>query len=89
MLTESGSCHDKSRICITLNFVHRQQDKKANMLDSNSNTYNDIAAPMNLAFDNGNFYGLEYILDELTKEKSAPKQTPEALDWFGASDYFA
>ncbi|MGZ5052977.1 MAG: hypothetical protein ACXWF8_19190 [Methylobacter sp.] len=59
------------------------------MFDPNSNAYDDIAAPMNQAFDNSSFYGLEYILDELNKEKSAPQQNQDALDWFGASDYFA
>jgi len=54
----------------------------------NLDTYNDIAAPMNQAFENGNFYGLEYILDELATAKpvSANQNT---IDWFGATDYFA
>jgi hypothetical protein len=50
--------------------------------------YNDIAAPMNQAFENGNFYGLEYILDELASEKPVPAN-PNTIDWFGATDYFA
>ncbi len=59
------------------------------MVDSNSDAYDDIAAPMNQAFDNGSFYGLEYILDELANEKTASNAKQEPLDWFGASDYFA
>lgn len=58
------------------------------MINRNLETYNDIAAPMNQAFENGNFYGLEYILDELASEKPATTN-PNTIDWFGASDYFA
>lgn len=53
-----------------------------------SDTLSDIVAPMNQAFDNGSFYGLEYILDELVREKSTPAPQ-DTVDWFGASDYFA
>ena len=50
----------------------------------------DIIESMNqaFAFDNGNFYGLEYVLDELVMEKPAPEDQ-NTIDWFGASDYFA
>lgn len=58
------------------------------MATQNSDTYNDIAASMNQAFDNGSFYGLEYILDELIIEKPTPAN-PNPVDWFGATDYFA
>ncbi|MGZ5068838.1 MAG: hypothetical protein ACXWF8_05005 [Methylobacter sp.] len=61
------------------------------MAKQNFDTHSDIVTPMNQAFDNGNFYGLEYILDELVNEengKPAPANQ-NALDWFGASDYFA
>ncbi|MGZ4990366.1 MAG: hypothetical protein ACXV8S_06345 [Methylobacter sp.] len=61
------------------------------MANQNFDTHSDIVTPMNQAFDNGNFYGLEYILDELVNEKNE-KNAPanqNALDWFGASDYFA
>ncbi len=58
------------------------------MIIQYSDTLSDIVTPMNQAFDNGSFYGLEYILDELVKEKSAPAQQ-DTVDWFGASDYFA
>lgn len=50
--------------------------------------HSDIVAPMNQAFDNGNFYGLEYVLDELVSER--PMFTNQnTVDWFGATDYFA
>ena len=58
------------------------------MIIQYSDTLSDVVAPMNQAFDNGSFYGLEYILDELVREKSAPAHQ-ETVDWFGASDYFA
>jgi len=58
------------------------------MAKQNIDPHGDIVAPMNQAFDNGSFYGLEYILDELVNEKPAPAN-PNAVDWFGASDYFA
>lgn len=58
------------------------------MVDQDSDTNSDIIESMNQAFDNGIFYGLEYILDELVREKpvSANKNT---VDWFGTTDYFA
>jgi len=43
---------------------------------------------MNQAFDNGDFYGLEYVLDELVTEKPVPANE-NTVDWFGATDYFA
>jgi hypothetical protein len=59
------------------------------MNNQNSNdTNSDIVSPMNQAFDNGNFYGLEYVLDELIKKKPAP-ENQNAVDWFGTTDYFA
>ncbi|MGZ5619328.1 MAG: hypothetical protein ACXWFG_00525 [Methylobacter sp.] len=58
------------------------------MAKQNFDTHYDIVTPMNQAFDNGSFYGLEYILDELVNEKPAPANQ-NAVDWFGASDYFA
>ena len=63
--------------------------KKLDIIYSFARNYNsDIVAPMNQAFDNGNFYGLEYILDELIKKKPAPENR-NAVDWFGTTDYFA
>ncbi|MGZ5015933.1 MAG: hypothetical protein ACXV8U_09090 [Methylobacter sp.] len=58
------------------------------MVNQNFDTLSDIVAPMNQAFDNGNFYGLEYILDELVSEKPTPANQ-STVDWFGATDYFA
>jgi hypothetical protein len=58
------------------------------MIIQYSDTLSDIVAPMNQAFDNGNFYGLEYILDELITTKPMPMHQ-DTIDWFGATDYFA
>ena len=58
------------------------------MVNQNSDTQSDIVASMNQAFDNGNFYGLEYVLDELISEKPTPANL-NTVDWFGATDYFA
>jgi hypothetical protein len=58
------------------------------MVNQNSDTHNDIVEPMNRAFDNGNFYGLEYVLDVLLSEKP-PTANQNTVDWFGATDYFA
>ena len=55
---------------------------------NSDDTNSDIVAPMNQAFENGNFYGLEYVLDELIKKRPAP-ENKQAVDWFGATDYFA
>lgn len=58
------------------------------MVNKNSDTHSDIIESMNQAFDNGNSYGLEYVLDELVSEKPAPANQ-NAVDWFGTNDYFA
>jgi hypothetical protein len=59
------------------------------MVNQDSDTNNgNIVAPMNKAFDNGNFYGLEYVLDELVRVKSR-SDNQNTVDWFGAADYFA
>ncbi|MGZ4981684.1 MAG: hypothetical protein ACXWE4_10210 [Methylobacter sp.] len=58
------------------------------MINQNFDTNSDIFALMNQAFDNGNFYGLEYVLDELVSEKPTPANQI-AIDWFGATDYFS
>lgn len=43
------------------------------MANQNSNAYYcNIIKSMTQAFDNENFYGLEYVLDELVSEKPAP-----------------
>ena len=58
------------------------------MANQNSDTHSDIIESMNQAFDNGNSYGLEYVLDELVSEKPKPVNQ-DTVDWFGATDYFA
>jgi hypothetical protein len=58
------------------------------MVNQNFDSDSDIFAPMNQAFDNGNFYGLEYVLDELVIEKPT-SANKTAMDWFGATDYFS
>jgi hypothetical protein len=59
------------------------------MANQNSGAqYSNIIESMNQAFDNGNFYGLEYVLDELVSEKPA-SANQNTIDWFGATDYFA
>ncbi|MFA5922990.1 MAG: hypothetical protein WC856_17160 [Methylococcaceae bacterium] len=59
------------------------------MVNQNSNAQDsNIIESMNQAFDNGNSYGLEYVLDELVSEKPTPA-IQNTVDWFGATDYFA
>ncbi|MDD1638299.1 MAG: hypothetical protein LUQ56_09245 [Methylococcaceae bacterium] len=59
------------------------------MVNQNSNAQDsNIIESMNQAFDNGNSYGLEYVLDELVSENSTPANQ-NTVDWFGATDYFA
>jgi hypothetical protein len=60
------------------------------MVNKNSDTHSDsdIVESMNQAFDNGNSYGLEYVLDELISKKPAPANQ-DTVDWFGDTDYFA
>jgi hypothetical protein len=58
------------------------------MINQIFDTHSDFVEPMNQAFSNGNFYGLEYILDELVSGKPTPINQ-QAVDWFGSTDYFA
>jgi hypothetical protein len=58
------------------------------MINQNSDTSSDIVTSINEAFDNGNSYGLEYVLDELVVEKPA-STNQSTVDWFGDTDYFA
>ena len=59
------------------------------MVKENSHVSNDIIESMNEAFDNDNPYGLEYVLDELEIDKPEAPANQDAVDWFGATDYFA
>ncbi len=58
------------------------------MINQNVEAQSNIVAFMNQAFDNGNSYGLEYVLDELVFEEPA-LVSQNAVDWFGTTDYFA
>jgi len=58
------------------------------MVNQNLEATGNFIAFMNQAFDNGNSYGLEYVLDELVIAKPKPAKQNE-VDWFGATDYFA
>ena len=58
------------------------------MLNQNLDNRSDIVESINQAFDNGNSYGLEYVLDELVSEKPTPADQ-NTVDWFGDTDYFA
>lgn len=57
------------------------------MASQNNEVQGNIIESMNRAFDNGSFYGLEYVLDELDVQKSIPK-TQNPVDWFGFWDKF-
>ena len=59
------------------------------MVNQNSNAQDsNIIESMNQAFDNGNSYGLEYVLDELVSDNPIPANQ-DTIDWFGDTDYFA
>ena len=58
------------------------------MVNQNLEASGNLMAFMNQAFDNGNSYGLEYVLDELVIAKPKPANQNE-VDWFGSTDYFA
>jgi hypothetical protein len=58
------------------------------MVNKDTDTHSDIIESINEAFDNGNSYGLEYVLDELVSEKPTP-ENQNTVDWFGDTDYFA
>lgn len=51
-------------------------------------TQGDTVDSLSQGFENGIYYGLEYVLDELVNEQPKPAN-PNTVDWFGSSDYFA
>jgi hypothetical protein len=57
------------------------------MVSQNNVQSGNIVDSMNQAFDNGSFYGLEYVLDELVQQVPAARQDA-AVDWFGFLDGF-
>jgi len=57
------------------------------MINQNHDTNDsNIIECMNQAFDNGNFYGLEYVLDEWMS-KTPVSVNQSQLDWFGFLDF--
>ncbi|MDD5277103.1 MAG: hypothetical protein PHR16_13595 [Methylovulum sp.] len=47
----------------------------------------NIIESMNQAFDNGSFYGLEYVLDEWVEKTPVPSANQNTVDWFGFRDF--
>ena len=58
------------------------------MTNQNDTNNTNFIESMNQAFDNGNFYGLEYVLDELVAKTQIPANT-NTIDWFGFFDFVA
>lgn len=57
------------------------------MINQNYDTNGgNIIESMNQAFDNGSFYGLEYVLDEWVSKTPAPINQHQ-VDWFGFWDF--
>lgn len=58
------------------------------MISKNTDTPDsNIIESMNQAFDNGSFYGLEYVLDEWVEKTPASSANQNTVDWFGFSDF--
>lgn len=51
--------------------------------------HSDILESMNQAFDNGSFYGLEYVLDEWAVNTLASTTNQSTVDWYGFLDFLA
>ncbi len=47
----------------------------------------NIIEIMNSAFNQENFYGAEYILDELASKVPVKTSTPPPIDWYGFWDF--
>ncbi len=60
------------------------------MINQNTNrAYSDIIESMNQAFDNGSFYGLEYVLDEWAEKAPVISANQDPVDWFGFRDFLS
>lgn len=52
---------------------------------TNNNT-SDLFAKLNQEFNNQEFYGLQYILEDLFKDKVIQAQQNVTTDWHGLTD---
>ena len=51
-----------------------------------NNTTNDLFAKLNQEFNNQEFYGLQYILEDLFKDNVIQAQPNVTTDWHGLTD---
>jgi hypothetical protein len=58
---------------------------EAGIMKTNNNT-SDLFTKLNQEFNNQEFYGLQYILEDLFKEKTNKDQQNVATDWYGLTD---
>ncbi len=54
-----------------------------------SSNCSDIIESMNQAFENGCFYGLEYVLDEWIEKMPVVPDRQDTVDWFGFGDFLS
>lgn len=54
-------------------------------MKTNNNT-NDLLAKLNQEFNNQEFYGLQYILEDLFKDNIIQAQQNVTTDWYGLTD---
>ena len=54
-------------------------------MKTNNNT-SDLFTKLNQEFNNQEFYGLQYILEDLFNEKTNQDQQNETMDWYGLTD---
>jgi len=54
-------------------------------METNSNTI-DLFSKLNKEFNNQEFYGLQYVLEDLFKDNVIQAKQNSAMDWYGLSD---
>jgi hypothetical protein len=55
------------------------------IMEINSNT-NDLLAKLHQEFSNQDFYGLQYVLEDLFKDNVIQAKQNSTMDWYGLSD---
>ena len=60
--------------------------KSSNYNKSRGSSVSDIIEQLGQEFNSNSFYGLEYIVEDLIKDKGREYPVDNSIDWFGLND---
>lgn len=60
--------------------------KSSNYNKSRGSAISDIIEQLGKEFNSDSFYGLEYIVEDLIKDKGRECPVDNSIDWFGLND---